>query len=203
MEVKHYQSNWPEVYVKGIPYMFILLANVLLTQIEKAIKDRRLQGLTLIRGWLELHHLFFVDDFLFFIQGTVENARTLRSIIVDYCRAIGQRINTSKYTLTFNKGAEVSMRLAIEEELCIASSNDPWKYLGLPSMWSRSERAALGCLKAQIQENLHGWRSKTLNQEIKEVLIKLVITIIPTYAMSVFCLPKSGCSEINSMIKDF
>lgn len=64
----------------------------------------------------------------------MENARTLRSIIVDYCRAIGQRINTSKYTLTFNKGAEVSMRLAIEEELCIASSNDPWKYLGLPSM---------------------------------------------------------------------
>lgn len=35
------------------------------------------------------------------------------------------------------------------------------------------------------------------------MLIKVVITTIPTYAMSVFTLPKSWCFEINAMIVEF
>lgn len=86
------------------------------------------------------------------------------------------------------------------EEMHISSSNDLGKYLGLPSMWGRSKKAALGYLKVEIQDKIHGWRSNTLSHSGKNVLIKTVITDIPTYAMSVFCLPKTWCSEINEMI---
>lgn len=41
-----------------------------------------------------------------------------------------------------------------------------------------------------------------LNQSGKRVLIEVAITAIPTYAMSVFYLPKTWCSEINSMIEN-
>lgn len=37
----------------------------------------------------------------------------------------------------------------------------------------------------------------------KEVLIKSVITVISTYVMSIFKLPKIWCSEINAMTADF
>lgn len=59
----------------------------------------------MLSGCPKLHHFFFTDGSLFFIKGTVENARTLKTIIMDYCRASGQQINESKSTLTYNRGA--------------------------------------------------------------------------------------------------
>lgn len=109
--------------------------------------DRRLHGITLRRGCHELHDLFFADDSLFFFQGTVENVRSLKTIIMDYCRASGQRKNTEKCTLIFNWGANGSLGSAIERELNIENLNDPGKYLGLPSMWGRPKKASLGYLK--------------------------------------------------------
>lgn len=41
------------------------------------------------------------------------------------------------------------------------------------------------------------------NQAGKEILIKSMITAIPTYVMSIFKLPKTWCAEINTMIADF
>lgn len=81
------------------------------------------------------------------------------------------------------------------EELHIPRLNDPGKYLELPSMWGQLKKAALGFLKSRIQDKFHGWRSKTLNHAVKEVLIKAVITPILTYAMIVFFFPKRGASN--------
>lgn len=42
-----------------------------------------------------------------------------------------------------------------------------------------------------------------LNHAGKEVLIKAVVTAIPTYVMNVFKLPTTWCSDINVMIARF
>lgn len=91
--------------------------------------------MTLLRGCPQLHHLFFEDDSLFFIQVTVENARALKAIIMDYCRPSAQNIKTKKSILTFNHGPDGSMVATIVDELNIPDSNNTGKYLGLPSFW--------------------------------------------------------------------
>lgn len=63
-----------------------------------------LKGMVLKRSFPELHHLFFADDLLFFLQGSTENAKHLKGVLNAYCRASGQRINTAKSTLYFNRG---------------------------------------------------------------------------------------------------
>lgn len=135
-------------------------------------------GVTLRRGWPcspkpELHHLFFVDDSLFFIQRSVENARMLKSIIMEYCRASGQRININKSTLTVNRGANENTVSAIVMELHIPIATDLGKYLALPSMWSWSKKATLGYLKSLIQEKLQGWRSKLWIMQVRKILLRL------------------------------
>ena len=49
----------------------------------------------------------------------------------------------------------------------------------------------------------HGWKENLLSQAGKEVLIKAVFQALPTYAMSLFLLPKTICVEITSMVRRF
>lgn len=58
-------------------------------------------------------------------------------------------------------------------------------------------------IKEKVRVKIDGWRNKLLNNAVKEVMIKSVITSIPTYAMSVFKLPNTWCAEINAMIARF
>lgn len=58
-------------------------------------------------------------------------------------------------------------------------------------------------IKERIRDKINGWRNKLLNNAGKDVLIKAVVTSIPTYAMSIFQLPKTWCAEINAIIAKF
>lgn len=58
-------------------------------------------------------------------------------------------------------------------------------------------------LKEIIIQKLQGWKNRLLNNAGREVLIKPVITSIPTCAMNVFQLPSTWCAEINTMISRF
>lgn len=80
---------------------------------------------------------------------------------------------------------------------------NPSMYLGLPTIWGRSRKDTLGYLKERIWDKLHSWRNHLLNQAGKEVLIKSVVTALPTYVMSAFKLLTSRCNEVNSMIARF
>ena len=50
---------------------------------------------------------------------------------------------------------------------------------------------------------VQGWKEQLLSQAGREVLLKVVIQAIPTYAMSCFKLPITLCNEIESLIKKF
>lgn len=115
------------------------------------------------RGYPELHHLFFVDDSLFFLKGTVENAHELKTILTKYCNASGQRINNTKSTLVFSREAAEGCCKEIEDELQIRRVHDLGKYPGLPSVWGRFKKEALGYIKKKDKGKINGWTTKTLN----------------------------------------
>lgn len=47
------------------------------------------------------------------------------------------------------------------------------------------------------------WKARTLSQARRTVLIQSVASAIPSYYMSVFCLPKRVCGHIDMKIKNF
>lgn len=47
------------------------------------------------------------------------------------------------------------------------------------------------------------WKEKLLSKEKKEVLVKAIISVIPTYAISCFHLLASLCNHINNIISNF
>lgn len=61
----------------------------------------------------------------------------------------------------------------------------------------------LNYLKERIRDKMQSWRNRLLKNTVKDVLIKSVVTTLPTYVMSVFELPATWCEEINSMSAKF
>lgn len=133
----------------------------------------------------------------------MENAQSLKVTLDENCQASEQRVNFSKASIFC--GSEQGNPLAIEMAQVFEMNlvRDLGEYLGLPSLWGRSKCEALGFLSSKISNKMLGWRSKLLNNVGKDVLIKAVISAIPTYAMSVFQFSKTWCNRINGLIARF
>ena len=58
-------------------------------------------------------------------------------------------------------------------------------------------------LKERIWKKIQGWKEKVLSVQGKEILIKAVAQAIPSYALSVFKLPKGVCKLISDEIAGF
>ena len=70
-------------------------------------------------------------------------------------------------------------------------------YLGLPNTLGRKKTMALGFLKERIWCRVEGWSTKLPSRAGKEVLLKSVPQSLPSYAMSVFLLPKEIYQELE------
>jgi hypothetical protein len=77
------------------------------------------------------------------------------------------------------------------------------KYLGLPVYMGRSRSKMFVYLKDRVWKRIQGWKEKLLSRAGKETLIKAVVQVIPSYAMSCFDLTKSLCDEISTIICRF
>ena len=64
------------------------------------------------------------------------------------------------------------------------------KYLGLPSVIRKSKVQVFAKIKGKVAKKLSGWKEKMLSLGGKEILIKVVAQVIPTYTMNCFLLPK-------------
>lgn len=77
------------------------------------------------------------------------------------------------------------------------------KYLGLPSLVGRSKKKVFGFIKDKVWKKVQGWRTKTVSQAGKTILIKNGAQSIPSYCMSCFLLPKFLCQEIEKILNKF
>lgn len=51
-----------------------------------------------------------------------------------------------------------------------------------------------------MQERIEGWDKKFLSKGGKELLLKTVSQALPSYAMSIFLLPKQLCSDMENLM---
>ena len=86
-------------------------------------------------------------------------------------------MNFAKSELSFSKNVSETLRETLEVE-------KHEKYLGLPIMVGRSKKIIFSHVKERVWKKLKGWKSCLLSRAGKEVLLKLVIQAIPSYAMS-------------------
>jgi hypothetical protein len=108
-----------------------------------------------------------------------------------------------KSSIHFAKGCRQSLREEIKDELNVHNEALSQKYLGMPPDVGVSIHGAFKYLKDKIWEKVQGWMERCLSTAGKDVLIKSVAQVIPTYSMSCFRLPRGLCQHIHGLLRNF
>ncbi|XP_024172054.1 uncharacterized protein LOC112178075 [Rosa chinensis] len=166
------------------PYLFILCAEGLFALISQAIQCGTIQGLKMCPQAPVLHHLFFADDSLLFGMATLHECRTVKGILNIYEQASRQKKDLA----------------AVLNVKCVDEHD---RYLGLPLRVGKSKIARFKYLKEKVSKKLIQWKSKILSSAGKEILIKAVTQVMPSYAMNCYLLPKSLCDDIHRLCASF
>ena len=128
---------------------------------------------------------------------------SIQALLNLYEKALGQKINSAKTTLFFSNNVSDFTKETIKNLLGVAEIKEYEKYLGLPAVVGRNKKASLNYIKDRVWGKLQWWKEKLLSQAGKEVLLKVVVQAIPTFAMSCFHLWVGLCQDIEMLIRKF
>ena len=174
------------------PYIFILCSEVFSGLCIKAKANGTMKGIRVARGCPRVNHLLFADDTMFFIDATNESSKTLKDFLRRYECASGQSINTAKYSISFSRRTPGQLKSTVKDILQIPNEGGVGKYLGLPEHFGRRKRDSFASIMDKIKQKAKGWSNRYLSTAGKLVILKSVLTPIPSYAMTYF---KHGSKE--------
>ncbi|XP_059454931.1 uncharacterized protein LOC132185134 [Corylus avellana] len=185
------------------PYLFLICAEALSSMVTKGNRDELLSRVPTSKKGPKISHLFFADDNLLFCRTTLAQRSNLSAILQIYEEASGQKMNNNKTSIFFSRNTPVGEKETILEFAGILATSRYEKYLGLPALVGCSRVKAFKSITERVWKRLQDWKLRFLSQAGKEILLKAVIQAIPSYCMSIFLLPKSLCSELNSLMTRF
>ena len=185
------------------PYLFLLCTEGLTALLANAEERGSISGIKVSREAPSVSNLLFADDSLILMRANAANAEALRAVLYSYCVASGQMVSVKKSSIFFSPNTEVEDKVQICTILNIMTEALNDKYLGLPANVGMDKSDCFQFLIDRIIMKISGWKEKLLSAGGKEILLKSVVQAIPTYAMSVFQIPKKICKGIIDAMAQF
>lgn len=127
----------------------------------------------------------------------------MRKLLQIYGDASGKQLDFDKAQLFLsrNVGEDDANATKALRNVDLIHHHD--RYLRLPSFVGSDRSLTFQELKSKVWHKLQSWKQKLLSQTRREILIKAVAQVLPTYIMSCFKLPKLLCKELESMFARF
>eukprot|EP00253_Pinus_taeda_P023191 PITA_23191 len=152
------------------PFLFIIMAEGLGRSINSAIRSQTLKGINLHRA-PTISHQQFVDDNMIFGHSSVQEARTLNTLLDNFSKASGALINKVKSQIFFFNTHQTTQRV-IARILGFSIASLPSKYLGAPLNSSAQKQSSWTSLLERLEAKLFLWTHRSLNMASRLVLIK-------------------------------
>uniref|UniRef100_A0A803P465 Reverse transcriptase domain-containing protein n=1 Tax=Cannabis sativa TaxID=3483 RepID=A0A803P465_CANSA len=183
------------------PFLFTLVADVLGRMTNKAVSTGNISGFLVGKERVQVSHLQFADDTIFFVENEQSLHKLLR-VVEAFCAISGLKINLSKSQLLgICMDEEIVSRLA--RRIGCEVGSWPLQYLGMPlggspRKWSFWEPVMDKCAK-----RLDGWKCAFLSKGGRLTLIQSVLSSLPLYFLSLFKAPRSVTKALEKMMRDF
>ncbi|KAL1191046.1 putative ribonuclease H protein [Cardamine amara subsp. amara] len=185
------------------PYLFILCTEVLIANIKKVEKDKKITGISIARACPPISHLLFADDSLFFCKAETEECQTVLDVIERYGRAYGQEINFNKSSVMFGNKITDQIKSQLKGLIGITKEGGINNYLGIPESLGGSKCKIFNYVRERLNERINGWSSNFLSKGGKEIMIKSVALALPSYVMSCFKIPQDLTYKLSSAISKY
>ena len=150
----------------------------------------------------KLTHICFADDLMLFCHGDITSIATLKEAVGTFTACSGLHINSDKSSL-YMSGVSDAESLSIQAHLNMTRRTLPVKYLGVPLITTRLTFADCLPLLNKITTRRRVWTSKSLSYGGRLQLIKSVLFSYQVYWSSLFILPASVVSRIESTLSAF
>ena len=136
------------------PYLFLLCAEGFTALLEKAVQERRINGVSICRRAPKLTNLMFADDSLLFCQATLSEVSVITEILQVYAGASGQSINLEKSSLYFSGNTPLEQKQAIGSTLGVKEVVRFESYLGLPTLIGRGKYQTFSYIKDRVWKKI-------------------------------------------------
>ncbi|KAL8090023.1 hypothetical protein AgCh_039477 [Apium graveolens] len=171
------------------PYLFILCVEGLFALLCKYETQRLIHSIKVSRQAPIVNHLLFTDDNYLFCKANETEALRMADLLQTFEEASGQQVNLMKSSVVFSSNVGTECKEKIFQSLQRHEADDAVTYLGLPNLVVRNKSRVLGLLKEKMMQRVQGWKEKWITRAGREVLIKNLAQVVPTYAISTFLVP--------------
>ena len=184
------------------PFLFTLIVDVLGRMIDKAKVCNELHGFTVWRDKVDITHLQFADDTLFFMEPTLNSFLNFLKILEAFRSMSGLKVNLTKSTLLgINTDEALIQDWALRSGCAVGTW--PIKYLGLPLGGNPRKKVFWEPVLTKVAKRLDGWKKAYLSRGGRLTLIQSVLSSLPIYYLSIFKAPKTVIFSMEKMIRDF
>ncbi|XP_062080469.1 uncharacterized protein LOC133785234 [Humulus lupulus] len=183
------------------PLLFFLVMEFFTRILIRATQNRDFKFHPRCRR-LNLVSLCFADDLVIFCKGHSTSVQIIKQCFKEFSEVSGLIANLDKSRVYFGGLIEVETR-DILRDLHFAEGDFPLKYLGVPLRPTKWRAGDCAAIIQKIQLKLFHWSNRHLSYAGKAQLIHSVLLGIRSFWMSIFLLPKSVISEIDSLCRRF
>ncbi|XP_062085609.1 uncharacterized protein LOC133791706 [Humulus lupulus] len=168
--------------------------------IDTAKSNSAFRGFSVGKDNVDVSHLQFFNDTIFFVNDE-ESLVVLLDILKVFSVVSGLSINLQKCQLLgINLNEEIVERQA--KEIGCEVGQWPIQFLGLPLGDSPRSKGFWEPVISKCANRLDSW-SAFLSRGGRLTLIQSVLSSIPIYYLSLFCIPKSVVGIIEKLMRDF
>lgn len=185
------------------PYLFILCIELLSKRLCRLQHEGKIEGLKISRRAPMISHLFFADDALFFLNATIKNFSEMKNIMAEFCSISGEMINLQKSYVIFSKNIHHRFKRILRSIIGVQDQPKLGTYLRCPIEVDGRSKEAFSPLLEKITQKFSSWKFVNLSQAGKLILINSIIVEMASHVMSIYLVPKSVLSKINSLMLKF
>ncbi|KAI3771839.1 hypothetical protein L6452_03008 [Arctium lappa] len=184
------------------PFLFLIVAESLNTLMKEAKAEGIFEGIKVGKEGMEISHLQYADDAIFFGKWNIRNLKNLMKILKCFYEASGLKINISKSKL-YGIGVEEEETQAWAHGIGCVHGVLPFMYLGLPVGVVMSKSDSWKMVVEKIKNKLATWKARLISFGGRQTLVKFVLGSLSLYFFSLFRAPSGVIKELERVRSSF